>query len=125
MQRVAWFIAALLLSCVLGCAQNARTFTGIISDSGCGLKHMMTGDTAAQCTLDCVQMGAKFVLAVPAGAKVYALSDQEKAKPFAGQPVVVTGTLRGVTIHVRAIVAAPPATASPGGRLGAAHTSGS
>lgn len=84
---------------------RAETFTGSISDSACGLEHTMGGG-AKSCTLMCVQMGSKFVLADKAHHKVYALSDQSKAKPFAGENVRVTGTLKGSTIEVSAISAA-------------------
>jgi hypothetical protein len=85
---------------------NTQTFAGEISDSACGLHHTMGGG-AKQCTLMCVQMGSKFVLADEANHKVYALSDQAKAKPFAGEKVEVTGTLKGSTIEVSSIKAAP------------------
>jgi hypothetical protein len=81
------------------------TFTGNISDSACGLHHTM-GSNAKNCTLMCVQMGSKFVLADEAHHKVYALSDQAKAKPFAGENVRVVGTLKGSTIQVSSITAA-------------------
>jgi len=83
-----------------------KTFVGNISDSMCGLKHMMPGD-AKGCTVGCVQKGAKFVLADERHNKVYQLSDQEKPKEFAGQKVKVTGTLSGKTINVASIEAAP------------------
>lgn len=83
-----------------------QTFTGNIGDSACGLKHMMTGATPRKCTIECINMGAKFVLADDAHQKVYALSDQAKAKAFAGENVVVKGTLNGVTIQVKSIAAA-------------------
>lgn len=80
------------------------TFTGEISDKMCGLKHMMPGG-AKECTLKCVEAGSKFVLADPAHQKVYDLSDQGKPKPFAGEKVKVTGTLKGSTIEVTSIEA--------------------
>lgn len=86
--------------------QSERTFTGSISDSACGLTHMMPGDTPKQCALQCIQMGAKFVLADNAHRRVYALSDQAQAQPFAGERVAVKGTLNGVTIEVKSITAA-------------------
>jgi len=82
-----------------------KTFVGNISDSMCGLKHMMPGGDKA-CTLECVKSGAKFVLADEANKKVYQLSDQDKAKDFAGAKVKVTGTLQGDTIQVSSIAAA-------------------
>lgn len=82
-----------------------KTFVGNISDSMCGLKHMMPGGDKA-CTLECAKSGAKYVLADPVHQKVYQLSDQDKAKDFAGAKVKVTGTLQGDTIEVSAIAAA-------------------
>jgi hypothetical protein len=88
-------------------AQGSRTqtFVGNISDSACGLHHTMGGN-AKSCTLMCVKsMGSKFVLADEAHQKVYALSDQAKAKPFAGEKVTVVGSIRGATIEVTSITA--------------------
>lgn len=100
------------LLAVLGCAAAAfaapkaprpRTFTGNISDSACGLRHMITTASLRQCTLQCVQMGAKFVLADKAHHKVYGLSDQAKAEPLAGEKVAVIGDLKGSAIEVISI----------------------
>ncbi len=85
---------------------GSTTFVGEISDSMCGLKHMMPGGAKA-CTDECVQNGAKYVLADQAAKKVYKLSDQEKPKQFSGQKVKVTGTLKGDTIQVTSIAGAP------------------
>lgn len=84
-------------------APRPRTFTGSISDSACGLRHMITTASLRQCTLQCVQMGAKFVLADRAHQKVYGLSDQAKAEPLAGEKVEVKGTLKGSAIEVISI----------------------
>ena len=84
---------------------QSKSFTGTISDSACGLHHTM-GGSAKDCTLMCVQSGSKFVLADEAHQKVYALSDQAKAKPLAGEKVRVVGTLKGSTIEVSSITAA-------------------
>ncbi|MGH9377883.1 MAG: DUF5818 domain-containing protein [Terriglobia bacterium] len=111
MKRYAYFAATIALGAGMALAaprppQNAQSFTGNISDSACGLQHMMPGDTPKQCTLECVHMGAKFVLADESHHKVYALSDQAQAQPFAGQNVVVKGTLNGARIEVKSITAA-------------------
>ncbi len=107
MKKRAGVMAALVaaLGISLG-AQTApggnRAFTGNISDSACGLHHTM-GGSAKQCTLMCVAMGSKFVLADESHHRVYALSDQVKAKAFAGENVRVVGRLKGATIEVRSI----------------------
>jgi hypothetical protein len=86
-------------------AKGPKTFVGEISDSMCGVKHMMEGG-AKECTQKCVDGGSKYVLADAANDKVYQLSDQSKPKEFAGQKVKVTGTLKGDTINVASIEAA-------------------
>ena len=45
--------------------------------------------------------GGKYVLKDSAGKATYALDDQEKAKPFEGQTVRVTGTLDAQTQMIR------------------------
>jgi hypothetical protein len=107
-KKILCFGAAFVLCCSMVCAaqqSESRTFTGTISDSACGLHHTMGGG-AKSCTLMCVQMGSKFVLADEAHHKVYALSDQAKARPLAGEKVRVVGNLKESTIHVSSITAA-------------------
>ena len=84
---------------------KANVYSGEISDSMCGLKHMMSG-TAKDCTDKCVGGGSKYVLADVAHGKVYQLSNQEKPKQFSGEKVNVTGTLKDDTIEVQSIEAA-------------------
>ena len=106
MRRIAICSVALLLLAGLCCAGTAtaagRTFVGSISDSMCGAKHMMPGQSDKDCTLACVKAGSKYVLADASG-KVYQLSDQKKPEQFAGDKVKVTGTLKGDTINVTSI----------------------
>jgi hypothetical protein len=103
MTRKFWMLVATLL--VSGCmALAAESWTGKVSDSMCGAKHMMGGGPR-ECTLECVDAGSKFVL-VDAKGKVYGLSDQKKPRPFAGEKVKVTGTLKDNTIEVSSIESA-------------------
>jgi hypothetical protein len=107
MRKITYLGFALLLGANLSFAgaakAGARTFVGNISDSMCGLKHMMPGKSDKDCTLECVRAGSKYVLADVANGKVYQLSDQKKPEEFAGQRVKVTGTLKGDTISITAI----------------------
>lgn len=88
-----------------------KTIVGYVSDSMCGLSHagMNMGDDK-ECTLKCVEGGAKFVLADRDHKAVYALdaAAQEKAREFAGQKVRVTGQVdaKAKTVHVTRIEAA-------------------
>jgi hypothetical protein len=111
MKRLTYWALSIALASGLSFARpkpagpsGAKVFVGEISDSRCGPKHTMPN--AKQCTLGCVQKGAKFVLADEKHLKVYNLSDQDKPKEFAGERVRVRGTLSGDTIHVTSITAA-------------------
>ncbi len=109
MKRISWAVMALVLATGIGLAAPpmppASTFTGSIGDSMCGAKHM-PGESAKDCTLGCVKDGSKYILIDPSG-KIYQLSDQKTPEKFAGANVKVTGTLKGDTITVTSIVAAP------------------
>jgi hypothetical protein len=87
-------------------AAKAATFTGTVSDSMCGAKHM--GDPA-QCTRGCVSKGSKYALVV--GDKVYTLETSDKKAldtldQQAGAKVTVTGTEKDNTITVASVRAA-------------------
>src|SRR5947209_3536751 len=82
-----------------------QTFSGVVSDSMCGAKHMMEG-SAADCTHACVGKGSKYALVV--GDKVYTLdtSDQkalDQLYKLAGEKAKVTGTANGDTIEVSSV----------------------
>jgi Protein of unknown function (DUF5818) len=96
-------------------ASAAHSFSGEIMDSMCagmgGHEQMLQGGkvkNARECTLECVKMGAKFVLYNPETKTTYQLDDQKKPEQFAGEKVTVAGTLDPSTntIHVENITAA-------------------
>lgn len=100
-------IAALVLSTASLFAQATQTITGTVTDSMCGKKHMMKGETAAQCTRDCVKEGSDFALAV--GDKIYTLKGDKAAfDKFAGEKVTVKGQISGNTVTVQSIAAPKP-----------------
>jgi hypothetical protein len=115
MKRMAISMAAVLLCAGLGfAAQKNNTYRGEIMDSACAAmgshEAMMKGNpnmTAKQCTVACVQHGAKYVLYDAATKTVYQLDDQKKPEQFAGEKVAVTGSLDAgtKTIHVAGIKA--------------------
>jgi len=82
---------------------NARTITGVISDSMCGgASHMAKDKTAAQCTRECVQSGEGYVLVV--GKKTYTLKgDAVALDKYAGEEVTVKGTVSGDTITAESV----------------------
>ena len=73
MRRISYLLAGLLLAATLSLAgtvkTGTKTFVGNISDSMCGLKHMMPGKSDKDCTLECVKAGSKYVLADAATAR--------------------------------------------------------
>ena len=82
-------------------ASKAQTFTGEVSDSMCGAKHMM--ENKADCTRACVSKGSSYALVV--GDKVYTLHTSDKAaldqlNTLAGEKAKVSGTADGDTIEV-------------------------
>ncbi len=101
-------IFSLLL--LAACAAAGQKFTGVITDSMCANgdhSSMRMGSNDAECTLACNDVhGALFVLYN--GKAAYTLSDQKTPEKFAGQKVIVTGTLdaKTATIHVDSISAA-------------------
>ncbi len=91
-------------------APAPQSFAGVVADSECeGGSHaqMRMGKDDAECTTACVDShGASYVLWD--GARAYILSDQRAPQAFAGQRVVVVGTLDSATrtITVESITAA-------------------
>lgn len=89
-------------------AAGAKTYTGTVSDSMCGAKHVMAGDDAG-CTRACVSKGSTYALVV--GDKVYTLSTTDKEAlatldKMAGAKVTVTGTDKDNNITVKSVKAA-------------------
>jgi Protein of unknown function (DUF5818) len=88
-------------------AQGRQRFTGIITDDMCATGDhsvMKMGSNDAECTTACVEEhGASYVLYD--GKDIYSLDDQKTPEKFAGEKVVVTGTLDAAkkTIHVEMI----------------------
>ena len=72
-------------------AADMGTWTGWITDSGCGAKGASASH--AECAAKCVkEKGAKWALYTPSDKEVWVLSDQEGAAKMAGKEVTVKGT---------------------------------
>lgn len=94
MKQTSMLVALGLLVLVVGFSHaNDKEFKGQMTDDMCGRSHMMEGVTAKECADKCVAAGAKYALFVPDDEKMYLLEDQDKAKEFAGENVVVQGSL--------------------------------
>jgi hypothetical protein len=88
-------------------ASKAQTFTGEVSDSMCGAKHMM--ENKADCTRACISKGSSYALVV--GDKVYKLNTSDKGaldelNTLAGEQAKVSGTTDGDTIEVSKVAPA-------------------
>jgi len=105
---------ALLIACCVGVAQTVQTFNGEIMDDLCAktkshakmMQEMksMTSDPGV-CTKKCVQLGAHYVLYDRQKDAIYKLDNPEKAEPFAGKAVQVSGTLEKNKIKIATIEA--------------------
>ena len=88
---------------------DEKTLTGKISDDMCGASHakMMAkhadAKTDRDCTLACVQGGAKYVFV--SSGKVYKIENQDLAdlKTHAGHTVKVAGETKGDSITISKI----------------------
>jgi hypothetical protein len=73
----------------------AQTWKGYVTDTYCGVNRVTKAPTAA-CTLKCVKdQHAKYAFFNFADKKVYILNPQTEAARYAGQTVVVKGTVGG------------------------------
>ena len=84
--------ATLLLAGGLAMA-SPDSWTGVVSDSHCGLKHSKASAAAEKCVEKCVSGGGKYVFV--ADGKLYQLEPQDKFKGMGGKDVKVTGTMEG------------------------------
>lgn len=81
---------------------GAKTFSGMITDSHCGARHMRnTRQNSMDCTLACVRKGSTYVL-VDGGRRYTLIGGDSALAQLAGQRANVTGTRQGDTIIVDA-----------------------
>jgi len=114
MKKSLMLASVLLFASWTAAEESPRTFIGEIGDSQCALNvHSLTrshremlksksmGGTATDCANYCTKyLGGHFVLVVK--DNVYHLDDQQRAQPFSGRQVRLTGKLdaKSSTIHV-------------------------
>ena len=81
-----------------------QTFTGTITDTMCGKKHMSPGKSDADCTRGCMKVKGDWTYGLVVGSSVYHLTgDNRQFAGVAGQRVTVEGEVTGETIAVRTI----------------------
>lgn len=92
----------LLLFLMSSLALYAGEYTGYITDAGCAAKGK-SGEGHVGCAKGCIGRGAEAVLV--SEGKVYKLDNQDEAKRFAGEKVVLKGTASddGGSIKVESI----------------------
>ena len=104
MKNVWLLLAAAVLLSTFALAAS-QTLTGTVSDDMCGKTHMVKDKSAADCTRECVRMGAGYALV--AGDKVYKLKGAaDQLNKFAGSKVTVTGDVNGDTVQVAKVAPA-------------------
>ena len=82
----------------------AASWTGVISDAGCGAKHADGSEKSMNCVKGCVKgKGAGAVLVV--GDKVVKIADSSKDKimDHLGHKVTIDGKMEGETIVVDSV----------------------
>ncbi len=89
----------IFLSLAISVHAAAASYTGAISEAGCGLKHANGG--AEKCVSGCVKKGAAPVFVTD--GKIVKLSNAEKVMDFLGKKVKVSGKLDGDTLTVDSI----------------------
>jgi hypothetical protein len=75
--------------------EGQQTWKGYVTDTNCGFNRVNKPPTA-ECTVKCVKnQHAKYAFFNFADKKVYILNPQSEAAKYAGQTVVVKGTISG------------------------------
>lgn len=100
-KKLMLLVSVVLLAGCMAWAAADKSWNGVVSESGCGLKHATASDEAASCVEGCVAKGSKYVLV--SDGKLYQVSPQEKFKGMGGKAVKVTGTMKGDSITATAV----------------------
>ena len=102
-------LTVIMISAVQQAYAASSTIDGVVSDTMCGKKHMLSGKSGADCIAKCLKGGAGYTLVVR--KKVYSLAGKpETIAPFAGKHAKVEGSVEGDTITVVSVVEAKAAT---------------
>ena len=78
-----------------------QVFSGLISDSHCGARHIDSKNSASECVRMCVRSGSKYIIVD--GDRNYELAGHaQQFSQLAGQRVSLTGVLSEGTLKVSA-----------------------
>jgi len=82
----------------------SQTFTGMITDSHCGTRHVNSRYSTSECARMCVRNGSRYIIVD--GDKSYELAgSREEFGQLAGRRVRLTGVVSGGTIKVTSVSA--------------------
>jgi hypothetical protein len=97
-KRLVMLLAAVMVAAALSLSageSETQTLKGYVTDTYCGFNRV-SRPPRKECTLKCVKEdNAKYAFFNFADKKVYILNPQSEAEKYAGQTVVVTGTVGG------------------------------
>lgn len=100
MLAVLAFLACIIVTLRSFANNQPLTLTGIVGDSMCGAKHMMTDD--AKWARACIKNSSQYALVVK--DKVYTLDGKpEELDKLAGQTAIIVGTLDRNAFHVASV----------------------
>jgi hypothetical protein len=86
-------------------ASRQKVFTGMVTDSSCGARHMTTDKNAAECTRECMKKGASYALVN--ADRIYRLEGETaEIGKLAGQRALIKGLLEGDVVAVSSIAPA-------------------
>jgi hypothetical protein len=102
-------LAAVLFASAAPAAEPPQLFSGIVSDSECGLdhtrmkkQHHLPNDLA--CTRDCCEkFKQEYVLADHTTGEVYQIDDQKAVRRYANRLVRILGTLESESGKIRLV----------------------
>jgi hypothetical protein len=78
---------------------TVQSFSGVITDSKCGPRHMTSAEGASDCVRTCVRNGSRYILVD--GERTYRLhGDLPQLSELAGQRVRLVGVLNKDTIQI-------------------------
>ncbi len=88
-------------------AAASETFTGTVTDTMCGKKHMSPGKSDGDCTRECMKSKGEWTYGLVVGDKVFSLAgNNQEFDSLAGRRVTITGELIGKSLVVQRIVPA-------------------
>jgi hypothetical protein len=84
-------------------APQSGPFTGMVSDSICGARHVKHPELdSPRCARECVRTGARYIL-IDGDTSYNLQGDFAQLAQFAGQRAKISGSLQGSTIRVSSI----------------------